>query len=71
MTFSSETAAPPPPGASAQLGAWHAARGRTVTPPALSLPGPFVTGHCWPALATYLSKESSSKDFWTGTAPPR
>jgi hypothetical protein len=71
VTFSSRTAAPQPPSASAQLGAWHATRGRTVTPPALSLPGPFVTAHYWTALAAYLSQESSSKDFWTGTAPPR
>jgi hypothetical protein len=71
VTFSSRTATPQLPGASAQLGAWHAARGRTVTPPALSLPGPFVTAHYWTALAAYLSRESSSKDFWTGTAPPR
>src|SRR5262249_47306132 len=60
-----------PPGASALLGAWHTGRGRTVTPPALSLPGPFVTARYRTTLATYLSCESSSKEFWTGTAPPR
>jgi hypothetical protein len=38
--------------ASARLGAWHAARCRTATPPVLSLPGPYVTAHCWSALAT-------------------
>ena len=37
--------------ASARLGAWHTTRGRTATPPVLSLPGPFVTGHYCPALA--------------------
>src|ERR1700682_2499019 len=41
--------------AKARLGAWHTTRCRTATPPALSLPGPFVTGRRRPALAAYLS----------------
>lgn len=69
MTFSSKTAAPQPPGASAQLGAWHAARGRTVTPPALSLPGPFVTAHHWTALAAYPSKGEFEQGFLDGHGP--
>jgi hypothetical protein len=57
--------------ASARLGAWHTPQGRTATPPVLSLPGPFVTAHYWTTLAAYLSEESSSKEFWTGTDLPR
>jgi hypothetical protein len=45
-----------PSGASALLGAWHTTRGRTVTPPALSLPGPFVTARYRTALAAYLPR---------------
>ena len=56
-------------------------RGRNVTPPALSLPGPFDTAHCWTTLAgSYPSagrleatsvEDGSSREFWTGTDPPR
>lgn len=42
------------PGASARLGAWHTTRGRTVAPPALSLPGPSVIARCRTTLAAYL-----------------
>ncbi|OGW16556.1 MAG: hypothetical protein A3G93_03880 [Nitrospinae bacterium RIFCSPLOWO2_12_FULL_45_22] len=40
-----------------------------MTPPEVSLPGPFATAHFWTALAAYPSKESSSNDFCTETNP--
>jgi hypothetical protein len=52
-----------------RLGSLALRRGRNVAPPELSLPGPFVAAHYWAVLAAYLSIESSSKDFRTGTAP--
>jgi hypothetical protein len=42
------------PDASAHSGAWHHTRSRNVTPPALSLPGPFAAAHCWTTLAQYV-----------------
>jgi hypothetical protein len=59
-----------PSGASALLGAWHTARGRTVTPPALSLPGPFVTARYRTTLATYLSRRKVRARS-SGRARPR
>jgi len=55
VTLSCEVSSPgKTPGASARLGAWHTTRGRTVAPPALSLPGPSVIARCRTTLAAYL-----------------
>jgi hypothetical protein len=40
-----------------------------VTPPALSLPGPFATGHYWTALAAYLSRGEFEQGFLDGHGP--
>ena len=45
------------------------ARGRTVTPPALSLPGPFVTAHYRTTLAAYLSEGEFEQGFLDGHGP--
>jgi hypothetical protein len=44
-----------------------------TSPMQLPLSPSLSTGvsHCWTALATYLSKESSNNDFCTGTNPHR
>ena len=69
MTFSSKTVPDEPSSASAQVGAWHTTRGRTVAPPDLSLPGPFVTAHYWTTLAAYLSTGEFEQGFLDGHGP--
>jgi hypothetical protein len=46
-------------------------RGRNVTPPELSLPGPFVSVHCWAPLAAYLPVGEFEQGFPHGYGPAR
>ena len=51
--------------ASSPLGAWHARQGRIVIPPALTLPGPFVTDRYRAALAAFPVPFHGVR-FWQG-----